>query len=114
VAEERQRILDLLEQQLFRPALDDNPDHHPPFRRDEIEAVRREIGRERDRLVGASSANAILLHLREAAHRSQATGLEARLEALGLPCFAAVRDEIEKLAAELGIPGRPEPASYPR
>lgn len=113
VDETSQRILDFLDQQLFRPILRDNTDDHPPFERAEVEAVRGSMAREYDGIRSAASANAMLHGYREAARRSAENGLEARLRGLGLPTFAGVRDELEKLAAELGVPGEPEPTSGP-
>src|SRR3546814_452435 len=46
-AENRRRIAEFLEQQLFRPVLDDNPDDHAVFRRDGVEEVRRRVAVER-------------------------------------------------------------------
>src|SRR3546814_8334582 len=58
-AENRRRIAEFLEQQLFRPVLDDNPDDHAVFRRDGVEEVRRRVAVERDGITGARSFGTI-------------------------------------------------------
>jgi hypothetical protein len=113
VNEPRQRILEFLEGQLFRPVLDEGSDRHPVFRRDQFKALRASVRREREGIHGATSANAMVLAFREAAQRSADTGLDARLRGFELPTFASIRDEFEKLAAALAVPGRPEPAGFP-
>src|SRR3546814_8905734 len=75
-AENRRRIAEFLEQQLFRPVLDDNPDDHAVFRRDGVEEVRRRVAVERDGITGARSSGTMLLAFREACERSKANGLE--------------------------------------
>src|SRR3546814_12770998 len=79
-AENRRRIAEFLEQQLFRPVLDDNPDDHAVFRRAGVEEVRRRVAVERDGLTGARSSGTMLLAFREASERSKANGLEEHFE----------------------------------
>lgn len=113
LVDERQRVLEFLEQQLFGPVLDQKPDDYPPFRRDEVEEVRGIVRRERQAISNRPSANDVVLAFREAARRSAETGLEARLRGLDFPTFGELRDELEKLAAELGVPGQPGPPGFP-
>lgn len=98
----KQRVVDFLEQQLFQPVLDQNPDRYPPFRRAEIEEVQSSVAREREGIRAAISAEAAFRGFREATRRSAATGLEEKLRALELPTFESIASEFEKLAAELG------------
>src|SRR3546814_5377643 len=102
-AENRRRIAEFLEQQLFRPVLDDNPDDHAVFRRDGVEEVRRRVAVERDGITGARSSGTMLLAFREACERSKANGLEEHLETQHLPTFESVRGELDKLAAEIAV-----------
>lgn len=99
----RERLLGFLEQQLFRPVLGTNPSESPEFRRDEVEGVRREVAEEHEALITAESEDVLLRTMREAAARSARSGLEQRLQALGMPTFAGQLDELEKLSRELGV-----------
>ena len=114
MTDERQRLLDFLEKQLFVPALADNRDNNAAFRREDVAGLRSDLQRERERIRDAPSADELLLTFREAADRSRSDGLDARLARFDLPTFAGVRDETEKLAAALGVEGRPQPAHFPR
>jgi len=105
-----ERIAQFLEDQLFRPVRADDPDRHPPFKRADVEAARRRVAREREIVLGAPSASAMVLAFHEAAERSAATELEELLRTLGLPTFGAIRDELDKLAAELAVTAEPTPA----
>lgn len=81
-ADARQRIVDFLEQQLFQPVLDSNPDDHPPFRRGQVEEVRGGVAHERDGIRAAISAEAAVRGFNEAVERSAANGLDERLRGL--------------------------------
>lgn len=103
VSTARERLLEFLEQQLFRPVLGTDPDGFPDFRRAEVEDVRREVAGEHEAIRSAESERALLDRMREAAARSAETGLEQRLHALGMPTFAGQMNELEKLSEELGV-----------
>lgn len=107
--EARQRIAEFLRQQLFAPVLAEDPNRHPPFRRTEVDDARRRVAEEREGIFGAPSAGAMLLAFHEATERSAATRLEDLLRDLGFPTFASVRDELDKLAAELAVSAEPAP-----
>src|SRR3546814_14482568 len=95
-AENRRRIAEFLEQQLFRPVLDDNPDDHAVFRRDGVEEVRRRVAVERDGITGERSSGTMLLAFREACERSKANGLEGHIETKKPQTFEAVSGEPDK------------------
>jgi hypothetical protein len=110
VAEDtRQRIAAFLRQQLFAPILDGDPNLYPVFRRAEAEDARRQVTEERHAIFAAPSAGAMLLAYHEAVDRSAATGLEGRLDELRLPNFGSIRNELDKLAAELAVSAEPVP-----
>lgn len=102
-SEARHRISLFLEQQLFQPVHDEDPDRHPPFRRGDVEDVRRRVAYEWEHIQDATSAGGMLTAFREAAARSAVTGLDEKLSGLGMSNFAAIATELEKLAAELGV-----------
>src|SRR3546814_18758382 len=112
-AENRRRIAKFLEQQLFRPVLDDNPDDHAVFRRDGVEEVRRRVAVERDGITGARSYGTMLLAFREACERSKANGLEEHPETQTLPTFESVRGEPDQHETARAITTKPTPASRP-
>src|SRR3546814_14886980 len=111
-AENRRRIAEFLEQQLFRPVLDDNPDDHAVFRRDGVEEVRRRVAVERDGITGARSSGTMLLAFREACERSKANGLEEHLETQNLPTFESVKVHTDKLTPEPPVTPKPTPGSH--
>ena len=102
-----QRLVDLLEQQLFAPIIDSNPDRLPPHQRELAANVRRELAHERERVRGSGSAVAIAKEFGAYAAEHSAD-LDPRLSELGFPTLGDLRHEVEKLSAELGLqsPGR--------
>jgi hypothetical protein len=99
----RQRLVDLLEQQFFAPILDSNPDRLPPHQRELAADLQGELARERERLRNSGSATALTQEFGAYAAEHSAD-LDPRLSELGLPTLGDLRYDVEKLAAELGLP----------
>jgi hypothetical protein len=99
----RERLLALLERKAFDPVLRADPNRFPAAKRDKLRDVQRRTETEVDRFRHYGSARDVVVNFKRDLHSEPAEKVHRELRDLGLPTIEDVREEFERLAAELGV-----------
>jgi hypothetical protein len=98
----KDRLVRLLDEKVFQPILKAEPSDFAAAKRDKLEYVQRATESEQDRFRHYGSAREVYKMYRDDLTSWAAEHVNRDLQDLGLPRLKDVRDELERLAEEVG------------
>jgi hypothetical protein len=102
-ADAREKLVAFLESKAFHPVVAADAVHYPADKRDDLLDVQEATLKEMDRFRGYGSAEEVVVNFRRDLNSEPARKVHRTLKSLGLPTVNDVREEFEKLAADLDV-----------
>jgi hypothetical protein len=99
----KEKLVRFLEQRAFEPVLHADPESYNGRERDRLHDAQRRTRTEIDRFRNYGSAQDVVTNFKRDLHSHAAEKVHRELKELRLPAIGDVREDFERLAADLGV-----------